>query len=842
MVLKKTKKAIAFALSLSMLAAVASPITASAKVNGKAGRTLPEKFGDDTYKNMFDSLYDDVVTNGTANGYLSKDGVPYHAVETVIVEAPDYGHETTSEAMSYLVWIAAMKDNLSGKSGELAKAWKTMEVMIPTEQSGFMKKTEPSATYSDEWELPEKYPTDMMSGNTGLNPIHKNFCSAYGSDNGLYLLHWLADVDDWYGFGGGSGKFTFINTFQRGEQESCFETIPQGCVEELKYGMEGRGIKGAFTTEDKVAAQYAYTNAPDAEERAIQGVYWANRWGVGDASVEKLAGKMTDELRNDMFDKYYKKIGETTGKSDSSAGYEGAHYLMSWYTSWGGALDGAWTWQIGCSHCHQFYQNALMAYAANDTKYSCISSNMKAEGAAKDWKESLERQLEFYEWLQTPEGPFAGGATNSWKGRYETYPSGIATFYGMAYVAHPVYADPGSNGWIGNQVWSTQRIAELYYAAKQDGNTEIANRAKAMLDLWVKWFTDNVKWNKADEDGNQVPFQMPSVLKWGDNAQPDTYTPGKKPANSNLTFTIDGYGYSDVGCLSSLSNTMLWYAAAEGVKPGTGDGSELGIKAYNQAKALIDAMWVCYRDDIGVSNTETNGSLSRIFEQDVWVPESYNGKMPNGDAIKNGIKFIDIRTMYRDDAEFKKLEDYYNEHKDTKKFELNYHRFWHIGDYLMAVGTMATLFPEAVPDKDYAMDQEVPEDRYNNTTEARKGGDPSETTSPKPTETTSPSPEPTDTTSPSPEPTDTTSPSPEPTKPSDEPTKPSDDPTGLLGDVDLSGTIDVTDLSTLSLSLVDKKELTGQSFKNADVTKDGKVDLTDLATLRQYLSKKITKF
>ncbi|MBR3534272.1 MAG: hypothetical protein IKN85_00435, partial [Oscillospiraceae bacterium] len=207
-----------------------------------------------------------------------------------------------------------------------------------------------------------------------------------------------------------------------------------------------------------------------------------------------------------------------------------------------------------------------------------------------------------------------------------------------------------------------------------------------------------------------------------------------------------------------------------------------------------------------------------------------------------GIKFIDIRTMYRDDAEFKKLEDYYNEHKDTKKFELNYHRFWHIGDYLMAVGTMATLFPDAVPDKDYAMDQEVPEDRYNNTTEARKGGDPSETTSPKPTETTSPSPEPTDTTSPSPEPTDTTSPSPEPTKPSDEPTKPSDDPTGLLGDVDLSGTIDVTDLSTLSLSLVDKKELTGQSFKNADVTKDGKVDLTDLATLRQYLSKKITKF
>jgi len=97
-----------------------------------------------------------------------------------------------------------------------------------------------------------------------------------------------------------------------------------------------------------------------------------------------------------------------------------------------------------------------------------------------------------------------------------------------------------------------------------------------------------------------------------------------------------------------------------------------------------------------------------------------------------------------------------------------------------------------------------------------------------PTATTTPTVEPTDTTKPtdSPKPTETTSP----------------DGKLLLGDVDLSGTIDVTDLSTLSLSLVDKKELKGDSFKNADVTKDGKVDLTDLATLRQYLSKKITKF
>jgi hypothetical protein len=33
--------------------------------------------------------------------------VPYHSVETLIVEAPDHGHETTSEAFSYWLWLEA---------------------------------------------------------------------------------------------------------------------------------------------------------------------------------------------------------------------------------------------------------------------------------------------------------------------------------------------------------------------------------------------------------------------------------------------------------------------------------------------------------------------------------------------------------------------------------------------------------------------------------------------------------------------------------------------------------------------------------------------------------------
>ncbi len=62
-----------------------------------------------------------------------------------------------------------------------------------------------------------------------------------------------------------------------------------------------------------------------------------------------------------------------------------------------------------------------------------------------------------------------------------------------------------------------------------------------------------------------------------------------------------------------------------------------------------------------------------------------------------------------------------------------------------------------------------------------------------------------------------------------------------LGDIDLNGTIDVTDLTELSLALIGDKELTAAGQKAADIDGDGSVTLADLARLQQYLSKKIDK-
>ena len=258
MISKKTKALASGVLAAAMSATAVLPSFASAAENKYA----TENGANESYAKMFESLYDDVVTNGQANGYLSKQtngsgfGIPYHSKETFIVEAPDYGHETTSEAMSYIVWMAAMHDVLvknnviEGSTGDIAKAWNTMEAMIPgwskaanrtdVKYSSIWQQQRLKADSAEECDLPSQYPAKQVGGDA-INPMFDTFKSAYSSDNGYYLMNWLADVDDWYGFSKdtpGEGKFTFINTFQRGEQESCFETVPAPCLEELKWGME----------------------------------------------------------------------------------------------------------------------------------------------------------------------------------------------------------------------------------------------------------------------------------------------------------------------------------------------------------------------------------------------------------------------------------------------------------------------------------------------------------------------------------------------------------------------------------------------------------------------------
>lgn len=355
----------------------AATFTASATGYTKATVTVTELAAAKAYDARFLDLYGK-ITN-PANGYFSPEGIPYHSVETLIVEAPDQGHETTSEAYSYLIWLQAMYGKVTGDWSKFNAAWTTMETyMIPTHAdqptNSFYNASKP-ATYAPELDTPNEYPAKLDTGvSVGSDPIASELKSAYGTDD-VYGMHWLQDVDNVYGYGNEPGKCesgptatgpSYINTFQRGAQESVWETVPQPTCDAFKYGSTN-GYLDLFTGDSSYAKQWKYTDAPDADARAVQAAYWADVWakaqgkGSDVSTTVGKAAKMGDYLRYAMYDKYFKKIGNCVGPSTCAAGTgkDASHYLLSWYYAWGGATDtsAGWAWRIGSSHVHGGYQN-----------------------------------------------------------------------------------------------------------------------------------------------------------------------------------------------------------------------------------------------------------------------------------------------------------------------------------------------------------------------------------------------------------------------------------------------------------------------------------------------------
>ena len=549
-----------------------------------------EPQNDLTYAEMFKSLYDDVITNGRTNGYFSAPknnysfALPYHAIEEFCVVDVDYGHETTSNDAAYLVQVAALHDvlvkqgRISGSADNIVKSWKTLEEMIPCSANyaygsdkikGILWKPEEqkSDSYPD-GENPNDYPIPTTAfGSYGKNPLYNILKSAYGGDSGYYITHRLIDTDDWYGFGEGSSAY--INLFQRGVNESCYETVPQPCLEEFKYGNETCGIRGIIIG-NSVAPQYIFNNDPSADFRAIQAIHFANRWNIDTGTRSALAGKMGDQLRNVMFDRFYKQIGCQSLNSASESKAKSQHYLISGETQLYGPLN-EWVWgsQTSGLDIHQADQNPLAAYALLTD--SNMSDAMQASMAADDYKESLKRQIELYLWLQSCEGPIAGGCTNSYKGKYGEYNSSDPTFYDMVYVEHPNHKDPGSNQSISSQAQTVQRLAELYYYIKTTedksgvtpGYMSLEEALDTLLGRWFDWIEENTHFDWEAPDGTSYTYCIPTEINW--TGQPDTWSGVYNPnGNKNLHASIADYG-QDVGSVSAICNALTFKDESDAV-------------------------------------------------------------------------------------------------------------------------------------------------------------------------------------------------------------------------------------------------------------------------------------
>lgn len=529
------------------------------------------------------------------------------------------------------------------------------------------------ATYAAEHPNPSGYPSRLDSGvPVGQDPIAGELSSTYGTSN-IYGMHWLLDVDNVYGYGfcgdGSNNAPAYINTFQRGEQESVWETVTHPSCETFKFG--GRnGFLDLFTGDSSYSKQWRYTNAPDADARAVQVAYWAKTWadkqGKGSqiSSAVANAAKMGDYLRYSMYDKYFKKIGDCTSPScPAGSGKNSAHYLLGWYYAWGGADGSAqypWAFRIGSSAPHQGYQNPLAAWAlANDPQLK-----PKSATGASDWATSLNRQLEFLQWLQSAEGGIAGGASNSWGGSYGTPPANSAKFYGMAYDYQPVWHDPPSNRWFGFQTWGMERVAQYYYVTKDA-------RAKSILDKWAPWAIANTT------VGTGGSFAIPADLEW--SGQPNNWT-GTPTTNTNLHVRVLNKN-NDVGIAASLAKTLLYYAAGSG-----------NTQARTTGEKLLDAL-LGNTDSKGIAVPETRADYNRFDDTyaqgGLYVPSGWTGKMANGDTINSSSTFLSIRSFYKQDKDWAKVQSYLN---GGSAPTFTYHRFWSQAEIATAFAVHAELF------------------------------------------------------------------------------------------------------------------------------------------------------
>ena len=701
------------------------------------------------YVDRFYQIY--TALHSRRNGYFGPQtgpnafAVPRHIPEVdsdIINEAPDYGGETVSETASFWVGLEAMNGAISGNWSGYNNAWnKIDQFYVPNaanQPTGGYSPERP-ADYIPEQLLPSLYPSPTdMDAPVGVDPLADELEATYGNRR-IYLMHWIIDVEGKYGYhnGDGSTKITYMNTYQRGMQESSYETVPQASWDDFQNGGGPRGFKPLFVKGKPdypdapfdYAKNWSYTNAPDAEARAIQWSFRAMKWAeAGGASSAITAStdrarKMGDYLRYNLFDKYFRQIGNNHQGATWENSYSSCHWLINWYSSWGGEISdsgepGTWSYRIGCSECHHGYQSPDSAYAL-----AAGGGGMtpKSPGAGGVWVGSLYRQIEMIRWLQSPEGPIAGGVTNSYNARYEAPTDGREsfTFYGMHYVYSPVWHDPPSNNWVGFQPWGHGRTAHLFYEVA-DKNTELAVNTRGnleiILDRLVAWFLreteltadglflmpTNLSWvsqtqiagQTTNAPNNEGVYEFIPSTSWDGTQGYATFWDASSVPNPNLHCTITDRGV-DVGVASSVAVMLLFYAKAKqilGKWDTTIPNSQFKPSdAYTLAKELIDRMWDKCWDGVGVVREEIRADYSRMTD-DVYVPPSYVGAMPNGDAIDQDSTFVSIRSFLINDPKWPEVEAYAAGTAAAPAFK--YHRFWASAEYAIAVGMLHVYFAE----------------------------------------------------------------------------------------------------------------------------------------------------
>lgn len=633
---------------------------------------------------IYDALHDPV------NGYFDDEGLPYHAVEQLIVDtyAPAHGHVSTSRAVSYMLLLEAAYGKISDDWSNFEKAYAILEHTIIPDASQqptwyTADHAAPAAVYAPQNDQsPAHYPAVPDPAVTvGTDPLHAALNAHYNNNNSapMYTMHRLLDVDNIYAFGEselGITRSVYIDTFRRGAAESVWETLPHPAYETRPGGILDQFIDNGLSGKP----QWRYTNAPEADGRVAEAFRLAQLWEAPPQQLNPLlakGAKMVDHIRYSMFDKHFMPIGClsnsaadcTNGEYDGT--YPGAHDLLGRQTAWGAPLDPAddTRFLFGSSDVHISDQDPRTAYVVSRTD---LNSAWVAPGAdliglspagVIHYGNSFVRQMELYMWLQSdkpgfdpeengiPAGAFAGGVTNSVDGTYNNVAYSGKRFYGMAYDDSPVHDDPHSNISFDYQVRTAQRLVMTLVEMANNGDTFDEGAYPLYLDTADDWVNMAISTVRFDDNGQA--FILPARLDWGDPAvsQPSLDWAGGdgdiealtllQDANVDLQMNIMSYN-QDVGAAAGLARTLLGYA-------------QLPQAAYSEqasaaALRLIDALWYNHwtRDDhgtVGMAATEYRADYLRFWNETPINPIS-NYEMGNGQILSSGATFDDTHWFY----------------------------------------------------------------------------------------------------------------------------------------------------------------------------------------------------
>jgi hypothetical protein len=194
-----------------------------------------------------------------------------------------------------------------------------------------------------------------------------------------------------------------------------------------------------------------------------------------------------------------------------------------------------------------------------------LSTSLRPRSAngAREWAESLERQLDFFKEMQSDDGAFAAGGRIRADGSLEAEP-------------HPVFLDPPSGEWFGWQAWAADRLAQ-YHLASGDA------RARPLLERWAAWAKRVVV---LKPDG---AYALPGRLVWA----------GRR-------VSVDGET-EDVGVAAATARALATWAKA------SGDAASLAL-----ARGLLDRMWRRHFDGRGLSNPEARPDYRRLHDPVHW--------------------------------------------------------------------------------------------------------------------------------------------------------------------------------------------------------------------------------